>query len=109
VEVSDSCKGTDYAITSGAQARLIKGVGQSMADRVGCSDLKGISLTLAQIDEFIKGGPGRLYYENTEQMQTVQLFKDIYGVGERDVPRSAKSIRQNLRQRTVYAWSEEYR
>jgi hypothetical protein len=36
----------------------------------------------SQIDEFIKGGPGRLYYENTDQMRTVQIFKDIYGVGE---------------------------
>jgi len=34
-----------------------------------------------QIDEWINGGVGRQYYENNEQVQTVQLFKDVYGVG----------------------------
>ena len=57
---------TPYAVTSGSQALKIKGIGQGIAER---------------IDEFISGGPGRHYYENTDQIRAVQVFKDIYGVG----------------------------
>jgi DNA polymerase lambda len=58
---------TKWPIASGKDALKIKGIGQSMADR---------------IDEWITGGPGRQYYETNEQVTTVQLFKDIYGVGK---------------------------
>ncbi|WWD03793.1 hypothetical protein V865_001849 [Kwoniella europaea PYCC6329] len=56
----------DYPITTGAQARAIPGIGQSLADR---------------IDEFLSGAQGRAFYENTEQARCIALFKDIYGVG----------------------------
>ncbi|KAL7424399.1 hypothetical protein Q5752_000081 [Cryptotrichosporon argae] len=58
---------TAYPITSGAQARGIKGIGTGMADR---------------IDEFLSGAPGRAHYEDTEQVRTIAMFKDIYGVGK---------------------------
>nr|XP_019001289.1 uncharacterized protein I203_05994 [Kwoniella mangroviensis CBS 8507]OCF64750.1 hypothetical protein I203_05994 [Kwoniella mangroviensis CBS 8507] len=58
--------GIDYPITTGAQARAIPGIGQSLADR---------------IDEFLSGAQGRAFYENTEQARCIALFKDIYGVG----------------------------
>ncbi|WWC91862.1 uncharacterized protein L201_006809 [Kwoniella dendrophila CBS 6074] len=59
----------DYPITTGAQARAIPGIGQSLADR---------------IDEFLSGAHGRAFYENTEQARCVSLFKDIYGVGRQN-------------------------
>nr|XP_018261046.1 uncharacterized protein I303_06763 [Kwoniella dejecticola CBS 10117]OBR83204.1 hypothetical protein I303_06763 [Kwoniella dejecticola CBS 10117] len=59
-------RGIDYPITTGAQARAIPGIGQSLADR---------------IDEFLSGAQGRAFYENTEQARCVALFKDVYGVG----------------------------
>ena len=51
---------------SSAQASKIKGIGQSMADR---------------IDEFISGRRGRQYYDMDEQMHAVSAFAKIYGVG----------------------------
>nr|XP_019044000.1 hypothetical protein I302_07280 [Kwoniella bestiolae CBS 10118]OCF22930.1 hypothetical protein I302_07280 [Kwoniella bestiolae CBS 10118] len=59
----------DYPITTGAQARAIPGIGQSLADR---------------IDEFLSGAQGRAFYENTEQARCIALFKDIYGVGRQN-------------------------
>lgn len=58
---------TTWPIKSGKDALKIKGIGQSMADR---------------IDEWITGGQGRQYYETNEQVKAVQLFKDVYGVGK---------------------------
>ncbi|ORX39393.1 hypothetical protein BD324DRAFT_577128 [Kockovaella imperatae] len=58
--------GTTDPITSGAQAMKIKGIGQSIADR---------------IDEFVSGTKGRQFYENTEQVQIIAQFRKIYGVG----------------------------
>ncbi|WVQ84531.1 hypothetical protein IAT38_006685 [Cryptococcus sp. DSM 104549] len=57
---------TQTPITSGAQAKKIMGIGESLALR---------------IDEWITGAPGRAHYEDTEQARCVALFKDIYGVG----------------------------
>ncbi|KAK4689224.1 hypothetical protein P7C73_g887, partial [Tremellales sp. Uapishka_1] len=54
-------------ITKGGQAQTIKGIGAGMA---------------ARIDEFLEGGQGRAYYENTERMQSIQVFKDVYGIGK---------------------------
>ena len=51
---------------SSAEASKIKGIGQSMADR---------------IDEFISGRRGRQYYDMDEQMHAVSAFAKIYGVG----------------------------
>ncbi|BEJ01255.1 hypothetical protein CcaverHIS631_0511120 [Cutaneotrichosporon cavernicola] len=58
---------TDFAITSGAQARKIKGIGESLAQR---------------IDEFLEGRLGRAYYEDTVEARTIATFKDVYGVGK---------------------------
>ncbi|ORY31676.1 hypothetical protein BCR39DRAFT_465497 [Naematelia encephala] len=73
---------TPWIITSGKDARRIKGVGQSIADR---------------IDEFISGEPGRAYYEDTEKARIVAVLKDVYGVGETFAnelyKRGARSIR----------------
>lgn len=35
-----------------------------------------------KIDEWINGGQGRQFYETNDQVKTVQIFKDIYGVGK---------------------------
>ena len=72
--------GTTEPITSGAQAKKIKGIGQSAADRVS-SWLLDLEPIIPQIDEFISGGVGRQFYENNEKAQIVAQFKDIHGVG----------------------------
>ncbi|KAL1405924.1 hypothetical protein Q8F55_007604 [Vanrija albida] len=59
---------TAYAITSGAQAKKIKGIGSSMADR---------------IDEFLTGAQGRAYYEDNERARTMAIFHNVYGVGKK--------------------------
>ncbi|GMK59721.1 hypothetical protein CspeluHIS016_0803270 [Cutaneotrichosporon spelunceum] len=58
---------TDVPITGGAQARKIKGIGESLAQR---------------IDEFLEGRLGRAYYEDTVEARTIATFKDVYGVGK---------------------------
>ncbi|KLT43747.1 hypothetical protein CC85DRAFT_243627 [Cutaneotrichosporon oleaginosum] len=58
---------TDIPIISGAQARKIKGIGESLAQR---------------IDEFLEGRQGRAYYEDTLEARTIATFKDVYGVGK---------------------------
>ena len=47
-----------------------------------CCMHRGVQrLTIDQIDEFISGEPGRLFYENGEQAQIIQSFREIYGIG----------------------------
>ncbi|TYJ57995.1 hypothetical protein B9479_001354 [Cryptococcus floricola] len=53
-------------ITNGKQAKSIKGIGDSLAER---------------IDEFLSGNTGRADYEDNEQARCTRLFKDVYGVG----------------------------
>ncbi|ODN73397.1 hypothetical protein L202_07925 [Cryptococcus amylolentus CBS 6039] len=53
-------------ITSGKQAKSIKGIGDSLAER---------------IDEFLSGNTGRADYEDNEQARCTRLFKGVYGVG----------------------------
>lgn len=79
---------TKWPITSGKDALKIKGIGQGMADRVSAQQHGSAcarvcrALTKGKIDEWINGGQGRQFYETNDQVKTVQIFKDIYGVGE---------------------------
>ncbi|WVQ74353.1 hypothetical protein IAR50_003953 [Cryptococcus sp. DSM 104548] len=57
---------TTVPITSGTQAKTIKGIGDSLAER---------------IDEFLTGTTGRADYEDNEQARCTKLFKDVYGIG----------------------------
>lgn len=36
-----------------------------------------------QIDEFLTGAKGRLYFEDTDQARTIAKFQNVYGVGRR--------------------------
>ena len=78
-QAASICRRTLWPITSGKEAMKIKGVGKSIADRVGAKG--SCQLSSFQIDEFLSGVPGRQFYEDNEQTRTIAAFKDIYGVG----------------------------
>lgn len=41
------------------------------------------SLIQKQIQEFISGNPGRQFYENNEERQTLTMLRKVHGVGPR--------------------------
>lgn len=73
---------TTWLIKSGDEAAKIKGIGEGFKTRVSGILVVGVGVrTERQIDEFLQGRPGRLFYDMDEQMQATQAFAKIYGVG----------------------------